>query len=177
MSPAINCAGMCELAHRPACLLSNLQLSSGSNADINRISTRMSMFSHMAWRDRVSHWLVIPVLLVAGVAVSSCGGDSTGQASTGSAATQVETGSVPLYDASTQLLTLPQLRMGDSILTDVKLNLKSQGTWAVVSKGAKGFRVNLIDIDRIVGEIGGKASPTLDSGVAIRRTVTVLLSR
>lgn len=96
----------------------------------------MSIISQMAWRDCVSHWLVISVLLVAGVAVSSCGSDSTGQASTGSAATQVGTGSVPLYDASTQLLTLPQLRMGDSILTDVKLSLKSQGTWAVVSKGA-----------------------------------------
>ena len=39
LSPAINCAGKCELVHRPACLLDNLQLSSASRAHTNRMST------------------------------------------------------------------------------------------------------------------------------------------
>ena len=62
----------------------------------------------------------------------SCSGDSANLAGAGSAAKQAGTGSVPLYDASTQHLILPQLRMGVNIVADVKLNLKSQGNWAVV---------------------------------------------
>lgn len=83
---------------------------------------------------------LLSALLVFVVLSVSCSGDSARPAGTGSSATQAGTGSVPLYEASTQLLTLPQLRMGDTILTDVKLSLKPQGNWAVVSKGASRSR-------------------------------------
>ena len=79
---------------------------------------------------------LLSALLVFVVLNVFCSGDSARPAGTDSAATQAGTGSVPLYEASTQLLTLPQLRMGDAILTDVKLSLKPQGNSAVVSKGA-----------------------------------------
>lgn len=45
------------------------------------------------------------------------------------------TGSVPLYESSTEKLTLPQLRVADNILTDVKLRLKADGSWALLSSG------------------------------------------
>ncbi|CAN5217246.1 hypothetical protein BH10PSE16_BH10PSE16_35780 [soil metagenome] len=76
------------------------------------------------------------VLLAAAFLAASCGGGDTpspaGSLQTGSTGT----GSIPLYQSSTETLTLPQLRVADNILADVKLLLKKDGSWALVSAGA-----------------------------------------
>jgi len=76
------------------------------------------------------------VLLAAAFLAASCGGGDTpspaGSLQTGSTGT----GSIPLYQSSTETLTLPQLRVADNILANVKLLLKKDGSWALISAGA-----------------------------------------
>lgn len=77
--------------------------------------------------------------VVLAVLITACSGGAnqdTSTALTGSLVASVGTGSVPHYESASELLTLPELKIGESILTDVKVRLKSGGTWAVESKGA-----------------------------------------
>lgn len=65
--------------------------------------------------------------------LAACGG---GKDIRGSTATNAGTGTVPLYESSTEKLTLPQLRVADSILADVKLQLKADSSWVLLSSGS-----------------------------------------
>ncbi|MFZ3140182.1 pentapeptide repeat-containing protein [Polaromonas sp.] len=80
------------------------------------------------------------VLLAAAFLAASCGGGGSGDTSlpTGGTgiSTGIGTGSVPLYQSATETLTLPQLRVAGNILADVKLLLKKDGKWALISSGS-----------------------------------------
>ena len=64
------------------------------------------------------------VLLAAAFLAASCGGGSDTPAPAGGVEIRIGTGSVPLYQSSTETLTLPQLRVAGNILADVKLAAK-----------------------------------------------------
>ncbi|ABM39377.1 pentapeptide repeat protein [Polaromonas naphthalenivorans CJ2] len=79
-----------------------------------------------------------PVLLAAAVLAASCGGGDTPSPAGGTGintGVSPGTGSVPLYQSSTETLTLPQLRVAGNIRADVKLVLKKDGNWALLSSG------------------------------------------
>ena len=72
------------------------------------------------------------VLLATAFLAASCGGSDTPAPASG---VEAGTGSVPLYRPATEMLTLPQLRVAGTIATDVKLQLKKDGSWAMLSAG------------------------------------------
>lgn len=74
------------------------------------------------------------VLLAAVFMAASCGGGS-GDTPAPASAVEPGTGSVPLYQSATETMTLPQLRVAGSIATDVKLRLKKDGSWTLLSAG------------------------------------------
>lgn len=78
----------------------------------------------------MKHHLALVLLAAAFLAVS-CGGDTPAPAS----AVEPGTGSVALYQSATETLTLQQLRVASNIATDVKLRLKKDGSWTLLSAG------------------------------------------
>lgn len=74
------------------------------------------------------------VLLTAAFFTASCGGGNS-PLPTSSVDASTGTGTVPLYQSSAELLTLPMLKVAGNIQTDVKLQVKKDGSWALLSSG------------------------------------------
>lgn len=72
-------------------------------------------------------WLAV---LAVSLLVAACGGGDAA-----APAARSGTGSVPSYQSAAELLTLPQLKVGSTLSTNVKLRLKKDGSWALESKG------------------------------------------
>ena len=81
----------------------------------------------------MKHRLALVLLTAAFLAVSCGGGDAPSPA--GRAEARIGTGTVPLYQSGPELLTLPLLKVAGNIQTDVKLRLKKDGSWALLSAG------------------------------------------
>lgn len=79
------------------------------------------------------HSLVLALLAAAFLAASCGGGNAPLPQVAGPA--RIGTGTVPLYQPSAELLTLPLLKVMGNIQTDVKLRLKKDGSWALLSTG------------------------------------------
>lgn len=79
----------------------------------------------------MKHHLALVLLAASFLAVSCGGGDTPAPAS----AVEPGTGSVALYQSATETLTLQQLRVASNIATDVKLRLKKDGSWTLLSAG------------------------------------------
>ncbi|MBC7600306.1 MAG: pentapeptide repeat-containing protein [Polaromonas sp.] len=75
---------------------------------------------------------LVQVLLATAFLAASCGSSDTLTPASGVTA---GTGSVPRYQSATEVLTLPQLRVAGTVATDVKLQLKQNGSWALLSAG------------------------------------------
>lgn len=79
----------------------------------------------------MKHCLAL-VLLTAAFFTASCGG---GNSPLPTSRADAGTGTVPLYQSSAELLTLPMLKVAGNIQTDVKLQVKKDGSWALLSSG------------------------------------------
>ena len=106
------------------------------------------------------------VLLAAVVLVASCGGGHT----VSPVVARVGDGTVPLYQSSTEQLTLPQLKVADTILTGVKLQLKKDGSWALLSAGVTRVAAAA---DRPDAVLEGQAGSTDLNKAQVDATLTV----
>ncbi len=79
------------------------------------------------------HPLVL-ALLAAAFLAASCGGGNAPLPQVAAPA-RIGTGTVPLYQSSTELLTLPLLKVAGNLQTDVRLQVKKDGSWALLSSG------------------------------------------
>ncbi len=73
-------------------------------------------------------------LLATAFLATSCGGGDAPSPQDGPQA-RIGTGTVPLYQTSAELLTLPLVKVAGKIQTDVKLRLKKEGSWKLLSAG------------------------------------------
>lgn len=81
--------------------------------------------------------IVTMTLCVTSILGTSCGGGGSyvGSANPAAGTPRVGTGSLPAYDALTNMLSLPLVQIDSSVLPNVKLRLEQNGTWAVLSSG------------------------------------------
>ena len=125
--------------------------------------SRFWMYLRPGSRRGAADLLLAAVLLAAG-----CGGGKGSDADP-QPAVPATTRTVPHYDAAREVLTLPQLRIGDRLHADVSLRLGKDARWTVLSTGD----VRPIGpADRptalLVGT-GGLAGPSTDARLTIHR--------
>lgn len=95
----------------------------------------MSLYLPDAWRGCLSRRLLISAVLASVVAFTGCGGGKDAK-SADQRTVRIGTGTVPQYDPQTQTLTLPQLKAGGTLHVDVKMRLKPDGSWGLLSTGS-----------------------------------------
>ncbi len=87
--------------------------------------------------------------------VVSCGGANDGTSTPVSARTG--TGSIPFFQSSTELLWLPQLRVGPNVLADVQLRLGDDGLWTLEASGTTRAALESDPPSAVLGAPGANA--------------------